>query len=996
MDYPQPAKAALSPSPDELERLVLGRTAELTQANQRLQAELAALQQTQTDLSQQNDALMAYHMSVAAERQRSERHHLLMQITQNIRRSLDLDEILRTTVVEVRQFLQIDRVLLFRFKPDWSGAVVQESVQANWPTLLDNTIYDPCFEERFLEPYRQGEVTLHADILTEDIAPCYLRLLQSFQVRADLIVPILQGEQLWGLLVAHHCAGPRPWQAVEVDLLKQLAIQVGIAIQQSQLYQQAQTELNERKQAEATLRVSEARFRSLSEASPIGVFQTDIAGQCLYTNTCWQKITGLTLTESLGDGWTEALHPDDRAAVCQAWQESVCTGQDFLQEFRFLTPQGEIKWVRARAAVILSTTGEIVGYVGTDEDITDIKQAEIELQDMSMALSNAVEGISRLDPQGHYLAVNEAYANAVGYGREEMIGMNWEVTVHPDDLPAVKAAYQDMLDQGSVEVEARGIRKDGSGFYKQLFMVTAYDNQQRFVGHHCFMKDVTDRKVAEQKIREQAALLDIASDAIFVRDRNNHIIYWNQGAERLFGWSSAEAMGHHARDLLCPDGAACDGAWQTVLAAGEWQGELPKVTKAGNVIMVASRWTLVRDAAGQPKSILTVDTDITEKKQLERQFLRAQRLESVGTLASGIAHDLNNILTPILSIAQLLPLKLPDLDHQTQELLTILEASTKRGAALVSQVLTFTRGMDSQHAPLQIKYVLTELKKIVTQTFPKSIRVRVNLQPDLWLVNGDTTHLHQVFMNLCINARDAMPDGGILNLSAENRLLDATYARTHLEAQVGAYVMITVADTGIGMPPEVIERIFDPFYTTKEFGKGTGLGLATAIGILKGHHGFINVYSQVGKGSEFQVFLPAVASSVIPPVATPPALPGHDELILVVDDEVPIQIITKTLLEAHHYRVLVASGGREAIELYTQHRDQIKLVILDMMMPLMDGPTTLRALTAIDAQVKVITVSGLSANREIAMAAGASAFLTKPYTQSELLQIVEEMLSTLA
>ena len=992
MDEHQPTETTLQQANDGLEKLVRVRTTELTQANRKLQAALVLLQKTQAELSQQQQALMANQTIVEAERQRARRDHLLMQITQNIRRSLNLNEVLQTTVMEVRQFLQIDRVLLFRFNPDWSGTVVQESVNTGWLPLIDRSIYDPCFTDRYIEPYRQGQVTLHADITIDGLAPCYLDLLRPLQVRANLTVPILQGDQLWGLLIAHHCEAPRPWQAMEVDLLKQLGIQVGIAIQQSQLYQQVQAELSERKQAEATLRVSEARFRSLSEASPIGIFETDSVGKYLYANTCWQKITGLTLAESLGDGWVTALHPDDRQAVCRTWQQSVQAGRDFLQEFRFLTPLGEVRWVRARSAPIRSASGEIVGYVGTDEEITDMKQAELELQEMSVALSNAVEGISRLDPQGRYLAVNDAYAKAVGYEREEMIGMDWQLTVHPDDRVEVQAAYQHMLEQGKVEVAARGIRKDGSKFYKQLLMVSAYDNQQQFVGHHCFMKDVSERQAAEQKIREQAALLDIASDAICVSDRDNQIIYWNQGAEQLFGWSAAEVVGRNAQDLLCTNESAGEIAWQTVLALGEWQGELPKVTKVGKAVIVASRWTLVRDGAGQPKSILTVDTDITEQKQLERQFLRAQRLESVGTLASGIAHDLNNILTPILSIAQLLPLKLPHRDAQTDELLNILEASTKRGAELVKQVLTFTRGVDGQHAPLQIKYVLSEVQKISMQTFPKSIRISTDFSRDLWLVNGDATHLHQVLMNLCINARDAMPQGGTLSLSAQNRLIDAAYARTHLEAQVGAYIAITVGDTGMGMPPEIIERIFDPFFTTKEFGKGTGLGLSTAIGILKGHRGFINVYSEVGQGSQFQVFLPAVANSIIPPVETPPMPIGNEELILVVDDEVPIQIITKTLLESHHYAVTVAGGGAAAIDLYTQYKGKIKLVILDMMMPLMDGPSTLRALQAIDPQVRVIAVSGLSANREVATVAGAKAFLAKPYTQPELLQMVEEVL----
>jgi two-component system, cell cycle sensor histidine kinase and response regulator CckA len=629
------------------------------------------------------------------------------------------------------------------------------------------------------------------------------------------------------------------------------------------------------------------------------------------------------------------------------------------------------------------------------------QQAEVFLEESESRfrslMSNALEGISRLDVQGHYIAVNEAYARITGYQPQEMIGMDWRDTVYPEDLERLKVAYEKMLSQGQVDIEARGVRKDGSLFHKQLFMVTAYDDQHQLAGHHCFMKDISDRKQSEQKILEQAELLNIVSDAIFVRDRSNRIIFWNHGAEQLYGWKASEAMGQNVRDLLlCLEFETdWDTAWHTVLQTGEWQGELHKVTKLGKTVIVASRWTLVRDEAGQPKSILTVDTDITEKKQLEQQSFRNQRLESVGTLANGIAHDLNNILTPILAISQLLPLKFPQLDNQTQDLLKMLETSTKRGAALVNQVLTFTRGVEGKLVPLQVNYLLLETQKIAKQTFPKSIVLRVDLPQDLWLISGDATQIHQVLMNLCVNARDAMPQGGILSLSATNLWLKETNIQKPLDAPAGAYIAITVADTGSGMPPEIVARIFDPFFTTKEIGKGTGLGLSTTIGILKSHKGFINVSSEVGKGTEFKVFLPAIDTQTMEPVKEPAFSPVAEKLILVVDDEASIRSVIQATLEAHHYSVLIASDGREAIALYAEHNDKINLVLLDMMMPSMDGQTTIRALKKIDPDVKIIAVSGLFSNKELALNAGAKSFLQKPYTNQDLVVMIDELDKTL-
>ncbi|NJR39200.1 MAG: PAS domain S-box protein [Leptolyngbyaceae cyanobacterium CSU_1_4] len=678
------------------------------------------------------------------------------------------------------------------------------------------------------------------------------------------------------------------------------------------LNQDLQATLLEQQQTELFLKESESRFRSLSESSPIGVFQTDPAGKCLYTNTCWQQIAGLTLEESLGDGWIKAIHPDDRQEVCAEWNKSIQEQRAFLHEFRFLTPQGKVRWVWARSAAIYSATGEIVGYVGTDEDITDRRQVENELREKNTALSNALEGIARLDVQGRYTAVNEAYARITGYQPPEMIGMDWQSTVYPEDLERLKVAYQQMLNQGKVEIEARGVRKDGSLFYKQLFMVTAYDDHKQMTGHHCFMKDISDRKHSEQKILEQVELLNVVSDAIFVRDCSNYIIFWNHGAEQIYGWTAIEAIGQNARHLLGLDSEiAWETAWHTVLTTGEWQGELHKVTKTGKAVIATSRWTLVRDEAGHPKSILTVDTDITEKKQLEQQSLRNQRLESVGTLANGIAHDLNNILTPILVISQLLPLKFPHLDAHTQDLLKMLETSTKRGAALVNQVLTFTRGVEGRLVPLQVNYLLLETQKIAKQTFPKSIAFRVDLPQDLWLISGDATQIHQVLMNLCVNARDAMPQGGTLTLSATNLWLKETDIQKPLDAPAGAYIALTVADTGTGMPPEIVARIFDPFFTTKEIGKGTGLGLSTTIGILKSHKGFINVSSEVGKGTEFKVFLPAIDTTTLEPVKETKVSPMNQKVILVVDDEASIRSVTQATLEAHDYTVFVANDGRE-------------------------------------------------------------------------------------
>jgi len=504
-----------------------------------------------------------------------------------------------------------------------------------------------------------------------------------------------------------------------------------------------------------------------------------------------------------------------------------------------------------------------------------------------------------------------------------------------------------------------------------------------------------ERQQAQQKIREQAALLDVATDGILVINLQDQILFWNKGAQQIYGWDSEELLDKDAHKLLFKEEKLPRLAeiQQIVALKGNWYGELQQVTKQGKEITVQSRWTLVQNYRQQPQSILIVNSDITEKKQLEAQFLRAQRMESIGTLAGGIAHDLNNVLAPILMSVQLLALSIPD-DDRSQQWLEILENNTKRGADLVKQVVSFARGIKGDHTIVQVRHLLGEIRQIAQETFPKLIKIKTDIPPNLWTVSGDATQLHQVFMNLCVNARDALTDGGTLSISGQNLAIDEHYARMNLDAQVGLYIVITVADTGAGIPPEILDRIFEPFFTTKELGQGTGLGLSTVMGIIKSHGGFVNVYSELGQGTKFKVYLPAVKAADTESEEQLELPIGQKELVLLVDDEAAIREITKTSLETYQYRVMMASDGIEAIALYTEYQDDISIVLVDMMMPEMNGPNTIRSLQEINPQVKIIAVSGLAASDKLNQASimGIKTFLYKPYTAQELLTAIKEVL----
>jgi two-component system, cell cycle sensor histidine kinase and response regulator CckA len=413
-----------------------------------------------------------------------------------------------------------------------------------------------------------------------------------------------------------------------------------------------------------------------------------------------------------------------------------------------------------------------------------------------------------------------------------------------------------------------------------------------------------ERKQSEERVGEQAALLDIAHDAIIVSDLEDHIRFWNRGAERIYGWKSEEAVGKNAMGLLFESNAnQLIESSKTVIEKGEWIGELRQVNKDSNEIVVESRWTLISDEEGRPQSKLVVNTDITQRKKLEAQLLRAQRMESIGTLASGIAHDLNNVLAPVLLSMQILKMRISD--ERCLQILNTVETTAQRGSELVKQILSFGRGLEGKHTVIQLKHLILEIDKIAKETFPRSIVVRVDVAKDLWALSADATQIHQVLMNLCVNARDSMPDGGSLTISAANFLIDENNVQINIDAQNGPYVVITVSDTGTGIRPDIIEKIFDPFFTTKEIGKGTGLGLSTTIVIVKSHGGFLNMYSEIGKGTQFKVFLPAMETTVTLQAEEDRAeLPsGQGELILIADDEASTREITKASLEVYNYNV---------------------------------------------------------------------------------------------
>lgn len=596
------------------------------------------------------------------------------------------------------------------------------------------------------------------------------------------------------------------------------------------------------------------------------------------------------------------------------------------------------------------------------------------------------------------LAINDAAIAQYGLSQEELPLLN-ALELYPTyEHERMKQFSAAPLPIEYPRSRWRHKRKDGTEMSVDVFV-----HEIRFAGRSARIVQALDRteeeraiaalKASEQRFESVARAV---SDVIWDLDVTTGAVWWSEGLQTLFGYpagtkpQSVEHWGMHIhpgeRDRVMRELQQALASTRT-----EWSDEYRFKRHDGTYAFVQDRGQILRDAEGRAYRMIGGISDLTERKLLEAQYLRAQRMESIGSLAGGIAHDLNNVLTPILVSINLLQAQFGH-DKDALERLNIIEASANRGAALIRQVLSFARGTEGIHVPVTIGTVLAEAVRLARETFPRSITFKVDVPQGTWPLSADATHLHQVFMNLLVNARDAMPQGGVLEIRARNADLPAAEAAP-FKKKGGPYVIVAVRDTGTGIPPEIIDRIFDPFFTTKEHGAGTGLGLATVHGITAGHGGFVRVFSEMGEGTTFEVCLPAATAQAVAPLEARAAPPrGKGELILVVDDEIAVRTIAAQTLELFGYRVLSAENGLEALSIFRVHGADIRLVVTDMMMPVLDGGALVTELHTIHPELPIVLASGGRQYGADAPPAKGIYCLNKPYTAGTLLTTVRQAL----
>jgi len=761
-------------------------------------------------------------------------------------------------------------------------------------------------------------------------------------------------------------------------------------------------DITEQKISEQALEESEENYRRIVETASEGLWVIDEEGYITFSNRRMSEMLGRSVEDIIGTPLQDLIDPEEKENL-QIYLYRWKLGIEEPQDLKFRKLNGSVLWGIVNTSSIFDEYGKFTGALGMLTDITERKFAEEQLKSSQQKLKHHIESTPlaaiEFDMSFKIVSWNPASEKIFGFSKEEAIGKHVRMLIPNTEWQRVYNEWTDLFQKhtGSVNTFAN-LRKSGEEIQCNWYSTSLVDNAGNTIGIAALAEDITEKMLAEKALIESqkslTAIFESIDAAVISIDYDLKIAMFNKAGQTIFGYSQDEIIGM-SFDILLPEDSQqshiediinfSSGSATTLKVSDE--KSFFGLRKDGTSFPVEASISKLM-VGGKPLMVILLN-DITERKKTQEQMLRTQRMESIGLLASGIAHDMNNILTPIMMSLELLK----EIVHGEEgfERIQTINKSTRRAKNLIQQLLAFARGKSEQQIPVNLRRLILELINFMKETFPRSIELDAKIPKNLPFILGDPTQIHQVLMNLCVNAHDAMPEGGRLCISSEKTMLSEAEAKQYIDAKAGGYTKISVQDTGTGIAPEHLGKIFEPFFTTKQHGKGSGLGLAMTYTIVHNHGGFITVDSQEKLGTAFDVYFPLLQDDQHPDLdeIDAEAPEGNGEIILVVDDEKEIRDVTAKILSANGYIPFCATDGSQAVAMYVEHKDMINAVILDMMMPVMDGFATIRALKNINPKVKILCVSGLvdteSISKHSDIGQNVKGILTKPYNSESLL-----------
>ena len=750
-----------------------------------------------------------------------------------------------------------------------------------------------------------------------------------------------------------------------------------------------------------SLKESEERFRRIVETANEGIWAMDAECHTTFVNQRMADMLGYAIEEMLGNKVDSFMFDED----IQDHETKIGVrrrGGDEVYERRFRRKDGEILWTTVSARAVHDAAGNFAGSFAMFTDITKRKKMEIALIESEeryrTLFERAGDGIIVVDIEGERAGVivsaNRAAAEMHGYTMDEFLSLRMSDLDTQEEAARMQRYFASVQQGKVVKTEHYHRRKDGS-----VIAIDLSAGPLEIKGHRYSLsinRDVSERKKAESERVLLATAVEQAAESVEITDSEGTIVYVNPAFERTTGYSRQEAIGNKPSILSRTkhDAAFYQEIWEVISAGRTWNGNLLNKRKDGSLFEEEVTISPVRDESGTIVNYVAVKRDVTNEVLLQKQLLEAQKMEAVGTLAGGIAHDFNNLLQVIIGFAEVAFFDIQEGDPGYAELGEIKNAALN-AAELTQGLLTFSRRLESKLRPVDVNLELERLTKMLRRTLPKMIKIEMNLSKHIDTVNADPAQLQQVIMNLAVNARDAMPNGGTLSIQTKNIYFDEEYCESHLDTSPGHHVLLSISDSGTGMSEQTRKHIFDPFFTTKATGKGTGLGLSVAFGIVKSHGGRILCYSEQGQGTSFKIYLPAMKEvQELDDFPRFSASTGGSETILLVDDEDAVRQLACQVLGKFGYTLLTASNGKEGVQVFSRERHRIDLVILDLIMPEMDGRECLSEILRLAPETKVIIASGYAANGQIALSLeeGAKTSISKPYDVRGLLEAVRKTL----